>query len=416
MNPGLAFFLARRFLFSRHRSGFVRLLTYLSIGSVGLTLGAFVIVMAVMNGFDRDLQTRIVAGIGAVRGFPIVGLLAYTPNLDTAILETPGVTASAPEILLSGLLRSPAGRPGIASTSEAEVTAVSIEQKIKTSQLQSHLMGRSTLPGPREILLGTALAEKLSIEVGDSVEAVLLFSSPDPVFAERATGPIQMTLGVSGIYRTGYYEMDATTAILPIEMVREMFGLSPLLAHSIEIAVADPQTAPEVAANLQNRLGSEGLYFRSWRDMREPLFRAVKLEKRVMAIILLLFGLVSVFSVLSALTATAIEKRRELAALRAMGMNRLGVASVLVTAGGICAGLGVVLGSVLAIAGHLLITRSAWFRLPADIYDLDRLPSEWSTAIFATAASVLFFLSLIAALFPAVVQARKAPSQALREE
>lgn len=403
-------------MFSQHRSGFVRLLTYLSIASVGLTLGAFVIVMAVMNGFDRDLQSRIVAGIGAVRGFPLAGALAYTPNLDTAILETPGVTASTPEIHLSALLRSSRGHGGIPSTSEAEVTAVDLNQKIRTSPLNKQLLAGSALPSSHEILMGSALAEKLSVDVGDSVEAVLLFPSPEFPFAQAGSLPVQQALRVSGLYRTGYYEIDAASAILPIESVRPLFGLPPYEAHAIEIGVSSPGAAQAVTERLQDRLGKEGLYFRSWRDMRAPLFRAVDLEKRVMALILMLFGLVAVFSVLSALTATAVEKRRELAALRAMGMNRLGVASVLLTAGGICAGLGVLLGSALSIGGHLLITRGDFFRLPADVYDLDRLPSEWSTVLFAVSASLLFLLALIAATFPAVVQARKAPSEALREE
>ncbi len=374
------------------------------------------IVMAVMNGFDRDLQSRIVASIGAVRGFSSAGALAYTPALDTAILATPGVTASSPEIHLSALLRATHAHGGIPAASEAEVTAVDLNKKIRTSPLNKQLLAGSALPSSHEILLGSALAEKLAVDIGDSVEAVLLFPSSEFPFAQFGAAPVQLTLKVSGLYRTGYYEVDAAGVILPIETVRPLFGLPTHEAHVIEIGVTSPKEAQAVTERLQTRFGNEGLYFRSWRDMRAPLFRAVDLEKRVMALILLLFGVVAVFSVLSALTATAVEKRRELAVLRAMGMNRFGVASVLLTAGSICAGLGVLLGSALSIGGHLLITRSNFFRLPADVYDLDRLPSEWSTALFASSAVVLFFLALLAATFPAIVQARKAPSEALREE
>ena len=150
--------------------------------------------------------------------------------------------------------------------------------------------------------------------------------------------------------------------------------------------------------------------------MREPLFRAVNLEKRVMAIILSLFGLVAAFSVFSALTATSVEKRLELAILRAMGMSRGAVAKVLIFAGCICGGLGLLLGGMLSIAGHMLITRSEIFRLPSDIYDLDRLPSEWSTPLFAATGCILFALSVLAAIIPAALQAQKSPSAALREE
>lgn len=392
------------------------MLTYLSIASVGLALGAFVIVMAVMNGFDRDLKSRIVAGIGAVRGFPTTGLIEYTLHIEQSILETPGVTAAAAELVIPALLRSTAGRDAVPATAEAEVTAVDLRQKIKTSPLGQTLLASSALPGPQEILLGSALAEKLRVEPGDSVDAVLMFPATGAPLTEKGAAPIQVTLRVSGLFRTGYYEMDAARAILPIDTVRNYFGLPASVAHAVEIGVTSPEDAPSVTATLQDRLGGEGLYFRSWRDMREPLFRAVDLEKRVMALILFLFGLVSVFSVLSALTATAVEKRRDLAALRAMGMTRRTVALVLFIAGGICGGLGVVLGSGLAISGHLLITRSGLFRLPSDIYDLDRLPSEWSTPLFAGSAAVLFCLALLAATFPAAVQARKSPSEALREE
>ena len=411
----LSFFLARRFLFSRHRSGFVRLLTYLSVGSVGLTFAAFVIVMAVMNGFDRDLQTRIISSIGAIRGFSLIGAMACTPQIEKTILETPGVSASTPEVRLSALLRAGGGPRHVPITAEADVTAVSIERKIKTSPLEKQLVGRSLLPDLGEILLGAALAEKLSVEPGDTIEAVLLFPSTDLAHPEGGQ-PVETKFRVSGVYRTGYYEIDATAAILPIESVRRIFGIPEVLAHNIEIAVIDREDVESVNSNLSERLLPSGLYFRTWRDMREPLFRAVNLEKRVMAMILSLFGLVAAFSVFSALTATSVEKRLELAALRAMGMGRRAVSSVLIYAGCICGGLGLLLGGALAIAGHLLITRSGIFRLPSDIYDLDRLPSEWSTPLFAQTACVLFALSVLAAIIPAVLQAQKSPSAALREE
>ncbi|OGH59186.1 MAG: hypothetical protein A3G34_02565 [Candidatus Lindowbacteria bacterium RIFCSPLOWO2_12_FULL_62_27] len=411
----MTFFLARRFLFSRHRSGFVRLLTYLSIGSVGLTLGAFVIVMAVMNGFDRDLQARIISGTGAVRGFPLSGWLNYTEDIQRAVLETPGVTSASAELQVSGLMRPIPGRPGLSGLSEAAVTGVDVSQKALTGTLRRQLQAQSVFPADEEILLGSALADKLGVDRGDSVEAILAIPALTSS-AHGGPGPIVTTWRVSGTYRTGYYEFDASGAIVPIGTLRRHLGLSDDLVHSVEIGVSDPGAADAVSARLQARLGAEGLYFRSWREMREPLFRAVRLEKRVMAIILFLFGLVSVFSVLSALTATAVEKRRELAALRAMGLPRRRVAGLFLTAGGICGGLGLLLGSAVAAGGHLLITKSDLFRLPSEVYDLDRLPSEWSTPLYVCSAAILFVLSLAAATFPAHVQSRKPPSEALREE
>lgn len=383
----------------------MRMLTYLSICSVGLTLAAFVTVLSVMNGFDRDLQDRIVSSIGAIRGFPLRGVgrpAVYTPRMEKSILETPGVLSATPEARVSAILR------GVPSdiVCEAEITVVSIASKIKTSPLDQQLLGVSRMPAAGEILLASALAEKLSIVPGDSLWAILILESAN----------FPATFRVSGTYRTGYYEMDERSAILPIETLRALVGVHGVPVHSVEIAVSRRDEVQAVTASLTDSLLKDGMYFRSWRDMREPLFRAVNLEKRVMALILSLFGIVSVFSVFSALTATAVEKRRELATLRAMGMTRGGVAAVLIFAGFICAGLGTMLGSALSVSGHLLITRSDFFRLPSDIYDLDRLPSAWSTELFASAAGVLFVLSLAAAAIPAIVQAGKAPSAALRDE
>ncbi|MBI4179524.1 ABC transporter permease [bacterium] len=412
----LVFFLAWRFLFSRHRSGFVRLLTYLSILSVGLALGAFVIVLSVMNGFDRDLQARIVAGIGAVRGYAISGRMNLTPEREAVILATPGVTGVTPELQVSALLRASSRGPGLAASGEAQVTAVPIDRKMQTSPLARQLKPGSALPGETQILLGSALAEKLAVDIGSQIDAVFLVPpGSSPLFAAAGVSE-EMRLEVSGIYRTGYYEVDAASALLPAVVLRAIFGLHPDLAHTLEIGVSDPEAAQTVAADLQAALLKDGLYFRSWKDLREALFKAIRLEKLVMSLILALFGLIAVFSVLSALTSTAVEKRRELAALRAMGMTRGAVASVLITAGAIAGGLGVFLGGILSAGAHLLITRGDLIRLPPDIYDLDRLPSEWSTGIFLAAAAALFCLSILAASLPAVIQSKKAPSEALREE
>ncbi len=411
----LCAFLAWRFLFSRHRSGFVRLLTYLSIASVGLALSAFVIVMAVMNGFDRDLQARILGGVGAVRGFSIAGTIAFTPEVEKTVRETPGVVDVTPEIQVSALIRASAAGHPAPSTREALIYAVPIDRKIRTSPLQHQLQDLSRLPDSGEILLGSALAEKLSVRPGDRVDAVILFPSKSPPYAETSA-PVQTDFRVSGVFRTGYYEFDQGSVIAPAETIRRLFGLPPSLAHALEIGVRNPDDAESIAGGLEQALSKDGFYFLSWKDLRAPLFRAVRLEKRVMALILSLFGVIAVFSVLSALSATAVEKRKELATLRAMGMTRGRVAQVLVTAGAIAGLLGVILGAGLALAGHVLITRSSLFSLPADIYDLDRLPSEWSTALFAAAATVLFVLSILAATIPAVAQARKSPSVALREE
>lgn len=410
----LSLFLAWRFLFSRHRSGFARLLTYLSVASVGLSLGSFVIVLGVMNGFDRDLQSRIVSSIGAVRGFTLGGVMPYTAALEDSILATPGVVALTPELRVPMMIE-PAGRFGAPSACEVSATAVDISRKVRTSPIEEQLDRGSVLPDSGGILLGSSLAHRLGVEAQDTVNVVMF--SPYAGMAEQRMQPAQMQMCVSGTFRTGYYEVDASAAILPVETVQNAFGIAgQSLAHSLEIAVSRPDRADDVAARLEKSLSGDGLYFRSWRQMREPLFKAVRLEKLVMALILSLFGLIAVFSVLSALTATAVEKRRELAALRAMGLTRRGTAGVIVTAGAIASGLGVLLGTALAATGHLLITRSEIFRLPSDIYDLDRLPSEWSTPVYAGFAAALFALSLLAALVPAILQARKSPSEALREE
>ncbi len=393
----------------------MRVLTYVSILSVGMTLSSFVIVMAVMNGFDRDLQSRIVSSIGAIRGFPIAGVLAYTAELREDIQSVPGVLAVTPELELSALLRSPSSGRLHTAAVESQIIAVPLPQKSHTSSLDRHLTPGSRLPVGGDILLGESLADKLSVERGDSLQAIVLFPATHEAVTTRDR-PVEAGFRVSGTYRTGYYEVDASRSILARSTIDPLFDLPPALAHSLEIAVDDPSAAPAIAARLDERVGARGLYFRSWRQMREPLFRAVNLEKRVMGMILSIFGFISVFCVLSALIATSIEKRRELAALRAMGMTRREQSVVLLVSGAIAAGLGIVLGTIMAGCGHQIITRSDLFRLPPEIYDLDRLPSAWSTPLFLASAAALFVLSVLASAIPAAIQSRNSPSEALREE
>lgn len=405
--------IAVRYLRTRRQSGFITLLTGISIGGVALGVTALLTVLAVMNGFENEIQTRI-AGTDAH-----VVLLGETTagvrNADTLVARVrrqPGVLGVAPftyvkamvfrEGLTEGLVVK-----GVDLAAERSVTTVGshIEPPLDSIPLRTE----GGIPG---IVLGSELAARLGARVGDQV---LLATLAGEARSALGFAPRIRAFRVVGVFTSGLYTYDSSLGFTSIDASQDFFGLGSSVT-GIEIKLADMFTAPRAAARILRSLDEPGLRANNWIELNRNLFTWMKLEKAVMFVILALIVLVAAFSIVSTLFMVVMEKRRDIGVLKSLGAGAGTVLRVFLYEGLLIGALGTGLGVVLGLSLIGILRRYPFVRLPGDVYFIERLPVLPEAGDFMAVIAATVGLCLAAALYPAWRASRLDPVDAIRRQ
>ncbi|MBM3334644.1 ABC transporter permease, partial [Candidatus Sumerlaeota bacterium] len=266
------------------------------------------------------------------------------------------------------------------------------------------------MPGEREIVLGCVLAERLRVHIGDSVYAVT-------ALGRFATGPHPKIakLRVCGLFQTGLYDVDALMAYTSLETAQRIYLLEDV-ADAIHLRVRDPYRLGPVKARLQEKLADQPLHVRGWDEQNPDFFAALKLEKVVMFVILLLIVLVAAFNIISTLVMIVMEKTREIGILRSMGTSQRQILRIFVLQGLIVGAFGIVVG--MAIGFFICWSLQTWFpiELPAGVYGISTMPVliRWDTIAIIMVCALA--ICLAASFVPAWRASRLEPTTALRYE
>lgn len=401
-------FVGLRYLRGKRRNAFISLITLFSVFGVMIGVMTLIVVLGVMNGFDRRLLKTVLGTTSHIVVSKSGGMTDYEQVMQE-IKRVPAVIDVAPFFAGQVLLRSETNVLG------AAIRGVVPEEEQKVSAFAQYLAGE--LP-PEGIVLGTELARQLHVGVGDTVRVI------SPYFVSTPVGevPYKKALEVTGLYNSGMYEYDASFCFVTLSQAMRLFGVETTIS-GIEVKIDNPFRAGTVASEISRELGIN-FWARSWMDLNRTFLAALRHEKIIMAVILVLIIVVAAFNIASTLIMVVMEKTRDIGILKSIGATVNHIMTIFIIdglmVGVVGAGLGVSFGYALANSLDSVVRFiGKVFGLelfPRTIYYFDKIPVD--TSLFDTCWIVgsAIILSLLASLYPAWQAARLNPVEALRYE
>lgn len=402
-----------RYVRSRRRSFFVSFITWVSVLGVCLGVASLITVLSVMNGFEGELRNRLLAlSAHATLRLPDA-TAAELSALATRAAVLPGVAAAAPFVEVQGLLST---GPQL---SAATVRGIDPQAESTVGELgRSMIVGAADdlVAGSRRMVLGRVLAAELGAQPGDSVTVLL------PRTDEH--GGLTPEIGaftVSGAFEVGLADHDATLALVPLADLMQLTGGA--APAGVRLRFDEVLAAPRLAREAAAALGG-GAEVRDWTEDHAAYFHAIRLEKIMMAVILLLIVAVAAFNIIASLVMVVSDKRTDIAILRTLGMDRSTVVGIFVTQGTLIGWLGTAAGIALGLALASNVGEIAPFLehllgfqvFDADVYYISTIPSEVRSQDVALVGAAAFLLTLLATLYPAFRAAGTRPAEALRYE
>ena len=396
------------------RNGFISFISGVSMLGIALGVAALIIVLSVMNGFQKEVRDRMLSVVSHIEIFaPNGGAL---PDIQRTMAEAranPEVVGAAPFVSAQALLargedmRGALVR-GIDPAREGEVTDLAAANQQELAAL---------VPGEFRVVLGSELARALGVRAGD----VITLIAPGGQVTPAGVLPRLKQMTVAGTFKSGHYEYDSTLVLMHYADAERIFRLEG--PTGIRLKLRDLQQAPEVAQQLAHSLSGD-LLIRDWTQQNRTWFAAVQLEKRMMFIILTLIVAVAAFNLVSTLVMTVTDKRADIAILRTLGASPRSIMGIFVVQGAMVGVIGTLgglaLGLLIAFNIDVIVPAiehalHANF-LPKDIYLISKMPSDPQRSDIVPIAVISLILAFVATLYPSWRASRVNPAEALRYE
>ncbi|MEH3086997.1 MAG: lipoprotein-releasing ABC transporter permease subunit [Xylophilus ampelinus] len=397
------------------RNGFISFISGVSMLGIALGVAALIIVLSVMNGFQKEVRDRMLGVVSHIEIFAPNGAALPDPARTMAeARRNPEVIGAATFVAAQALIargedmRGAIVR-GIDPAHEGEVTDVAAALKPEVLQ--------RLVPGQFNVVLGAELARTLGVRTGDPVTLV----APSGQVTPAGVVPRLKQLTVAGTFDSGHYEYDSALAMLHQDDAARIFRLEG--PTGIRLRIKDLHRAPEVARELAATLSGD-LLIRDWTQQNKTWFSAVQLEKRMMFIILTLIVAVAAFNLVSTLVMTVTDKRADIAILRTLGASPSSIMGVFVVQGAMVGVIGTLAGLALGLVVAFNIDVIVPFLerlfhasfLPKDIYLISRMPSDPQSSDIVPIAVIALILAFVATLYPSWRASRVNPAEALRYE
>lgn len=412
----LSVFLGMRYTGAKRRSHFVSFISLTSM--IGLALGVLVmiVVLSVMNGFDHEMRTRV---LGMVPHATIESPVPIDnwPGLAARVKQHPGVVAVAPFTQMQGLL-----------THDGQVQKVLINAIEPQLEPSVSIIGdffregglTSLEPGGFGILIGDKAAAKLGVGVGDRVT----FVAPEVTVTPAGMFPRMKRFTVKGIFHVGAGELDGYVAMVHLDDLARLHRWKSGQVQGLRLKLADLFQAPQTAWDIADDLGREDFYARDWTRTHGNLYQAIRMEKTMIGLLLLLIVAVAAFNIISTLVMVVTDKKGDIAILRTLGATPGQIMATFMVQGTVIGVIGTLVGGVLGILAALNVSDgiAALERLlghkflSADVYFIDYLPSQLMSEDVVLVCGAALLLSFFATLYPAWRAARTQPAEALRYE
>ena len=404
-----------RYTRAKRRNHFISFISVTSMLGIALGATALITVISVMNGFERELRERIlgVASHATISGFD--GPLEDWESLITTAEAHPEVVGVAPFVEAQAMLTLAGRVQGVA------IRGVLPSREPQVSEVGRYLVDgdiESLEPGRFNVLLGRVLASRLGAAVGTAVNLV----APQMRITPAGVLPRMRRFSVSGIFEAGHAQYDSSLAVIHIEDARRLFRLGKGVS-GLRLKLSDMFEAPTVSRELARSFGG-GYWLRDWTQYHANFFRALKIEKTVMFVILTLIVAVAAFNLVSTLIMVVTDKESDIAILRTLGASQSSILSIFVVQGTVIG----IAGTLAGIAGGVALATHVETLVPAieslfdvkflspQVYYISAVPSEMRWRDVAAVGTVAFVMSVLATLYPAWRASRVQPVEALRHE
>ena len=404
-----------RYTRAKRRNHFISFISATSMAGIALGVAALIVVLSVMNGFQKELRARILGVASHVQVSGADNRLVDWRGVAAAAMKEKGVVAAAPFVNAQAMLSAGQAVRG------SVVRGILPELEDKVAEIGQHMRaGRldSLKAGEFGIVLGSELARALGVLPGEKVALI----APQGLVTPAGVVPRLKQFTVVGIFEVGMFEYDSGLALIHAEDAQKLYQMGDAVS-GVRLRLEDLFTARSVARDLMTKLPGD-LYATDWTRSHANFFRAVEIEKRVMFIILTLIVAVAAFNIVSTRVMLVTDKQADIAILRTVGASPGSIVQIFMVQGAMIG----VIGTVVGVAGGLLLAYNVGTVVPfiesvlgfkflaKDVYYISDLPSEVQRADVITIGLVSLVLSFVATLYPSWRASRVNPAEALRYE
>ncbi len=405
-------FITLRYLTSKRREKFVPFITVCSLLGIAISVMTMIVVIGVMNGFEKDLKEKMVSMNSHITlenrmggGIdPYEALMAKVNKLDN-------VKATAPFLIGEALVRTRAGGKGVV------LKGIDSELENGVSDLKKYVKKGDYKLSPKGVLVGGELARFFGITVGD----VIVINIPTKSATSFGLIPRELKCKVEGIFSSGLYDFDMSFVYISLDTYQKFLGVTNV--SGVNVQLYDFDSSVDMKTKITRELGYP-YYARTWLERNVNLFRAIRTEKVVMFIILVVAIIIAAFNISSTLVMTVMEKTRDVGILKSLGASRLSIMKIFLYQGFFVGILGTVMG---VLSGGLiiryidviadLVSKIFGFEVfPKDIYLFDKIPAYISPFDISVIAISAILISVVAAVYPAWKASMLNPVEALRYE
>ncbi|WP_050460619.1 lipoprotein-releasing ABC transporter permease subunit [Herbaspirillum autotrophicum] len=396
------------------RNSFISFISLISMAGIALGVAALIVVLSVMNGFQKEVRDRMLSVLSHIEISDGSGAMADWQTVAKQAFQNKEVIGAAPYVAAQAMMTRDETVRGVV------IRGVLPDQEPKVSDVAAQVRQGSfsaLQPDEFNIVLGGELARGLRAGIGDKVTLI----APQGQVTPAGVLPRLKQFTVVGIFEAGHYEFDSSLAFIQLQDAEKMFRLD--APSGLRLRIKDMLQAPQVSYELSTTL-SGNLYIRDWSQQNANWFAAVKTEKRMMFIILTLIIAVAAFNLVSTLVMTVTDKQADIAILRTLGASPGSIMKIFVIQGALVGLIGTAIGVGLGVLVALNIDVIVPFIerllhvqfLPKSIYVISELPSDLIWSDVWTIGGVAVVLAFLATLYPSWAAARVKPAEALRYE